>query len=72
MKPADIPFQPWAKQLSDRRQDGRDAKIESDATCLPASQNRANPVPYKSVWYFWRIAFFNMLNLWRGLWTAAS
>jgi hypothetical protein len=51
MKPADIPFQSWAKQLYDQRQDGRDAKIESDANCLPQGVPKidAAPVPWKLV-----------------------
>ncbi len=68
MKPADIPFQPWAKQLYDRRQDGRDAKIESDANCLPQGVPKINatPVPYKFIQASGEIVIlYEAFNLWR-------
>ena len=68
MKPADIPFQPWAKQLYDQRQDGRDAKVESDANCLPQGFTNisATPVTYKFIQASGEIVIlYEAFNLWR-------
>jgi hypothetical protein len=68
MKPAEIPFQPWAKQVFDQRQDGRDAKIESDANCLPQGVPKINatPVPYKFIQAAGEIVIlYEAFNLWR-------
>src|SRR5947207_10458895 len=35
LKPADVPFQPWAKQLADARADGSQSKDDPPANCLP-------------------------------------
>jgi len=33
LKPNDVPFQPWAKALFDRRVDGSHSKEDPDANC---------------------------------------
>jgi hypothetical protein len=67
MKPDDIPFQPWAKQVYDQRKDGRDARTES-ANCLPQGVPKisATPVPYKFIQANGEIVIlYEAFNLWR-------
>jgi hypothetical protein len=51
LKPGDVPFQPWAKQLADERADGSHSREDPDANCLPQGVPRigAAPAPYKFV-----------------------
>ena len=66
--PKEVPFQPWAKKLYDERADGRDAKIESDANCLPQGVPKiaATPVPYKFIQTPGEVVIlYEAFNLWR-------
>jgi hypothetical protein len=51
LKPEDVPYQPWAKQLADERADDSHAREDPDANCLPQGVPRigAAPAPYKLV-----------------------
>ena len=51
LKPADVPFQPWAKQLADARADGSQSKDDPPANCLPQGVPRVNnaPPPWKII-----------------------
>ena len=51
MKPEDVPFQPWAKQVAAERADGSHSREDSDANCLPQGVPRlaAAPAPWKFV-----------------------
>jgi len=48
MKPADVPFQPWAKKLYDERVSSK-GKDDPEGYCLPSGVPRTNPYPYKIV-----------------------
>src|SRR5262245_9797484 len=41
-KPADVPYQPWAKALADERADGSHSREESNANCLPPGVPKVN------------------------------
>jgi hypothetical protein len=51
LKPSDVPFQPWAKQLADSRADGSQSKGDPPANCLPQGVPRVNaaPPPWKII-----------------------
>ena len=51
LKPEEVPFQPWAKALSDERADGSHSREDPDANCLPQGVPRiaAAPAPWKIV-----------------------
>jgi len=51
MKPEDVPFQPWAKQVADERANGSHSREDPDANCLPQGVPRlgAAPAPWKFV-----------------------
>jgi len=45
LKPADVPYQPWAKALADERATGVHEAEDPDANCLPQGVPRINGVP---------------------------
>src|SRR5262245_38585947 len=45
LKPADVPFQPWAKALVDGRADGSHSGEDPFANCLPQGVPRVNASP---------------------------
>ena len=51
LKPADVPYQPWAKVLADERADGSRSREESNANCLPPGVPKVNaaPPPWKVI-----------------------
>jgi len=51
LKPEDVPFQPWAKQVAAERADGSHSREDPDANCLPQGVPRigAAPAPWKIV-----------------------
>jgi hypothetical protein len=51
LKPEDVPYQPWAKQVADERADGSHSREDPDANCLPQGVPRigAAPAPWKIV-----------------------
>ncbi len=68
LKPGDVPFQPWAKTLYDRRTDGSHSKEDPDANCLPQGVPKidAAPAPWKIVQTRGFIVIvYEAFNLWR-------
>ncbi len=50
IKPANVPFQPWAKQVFDSRQNGAKGKDDPAALCIPGMPKlNVLPYPYKIV-----------------------
>jgi hypothetical protein len=50
IKPANVPFQPWAKQVFDSRQNGARGKDDPAAQCIPGMPKlNVLPYPYKIV-----------------------
>jgi len=51
LKPGDIPYQPWAKALVDKRADGSQSGEEPIANCLPQGVPRvgAAPAPWRLI-----------------------
>ena len=45
LKPEDVPYQPWAKALSDERATGLHEREDPDANCLPQGVPRIDGVP---------------------------
>ena len=48
LKPGELPLQPWAKELRDKRL----SKDEPYTSCLPMSVPRVNPYPWKFVYEY--------------------
>jgi hypothetical protein len=51
LDPGSVPYQPWAKELTDARADGSHSRDDPDANCLPQGVPRigAAPAPWKIV-----------------------
>ena len=51
LKPGEVPYQPWAKELADQRRDGSHSKEDPPANCLPQGVPRVNaaPPPWKII-----------------------
>jgi hypothetical protein len=45
LKPGEVPYQPWAKELADARKDGSHSREDSPANCLPQGVPRVNAAP---------------------------
>ncbi len=68
LKPAEVPFQPWAKALYQQRLDGSHSKEDPDANCLPQGVPKidAAPAPWKIVQTRGFIVIvYEAFNLWR-------
>lgn len=64
----EVPFQPWAKALYDRRTDGSQEKEDPDANCLPQGVPKidAAPAPWKIVQQPGSLVIvYEAFNLWR-------
>ena len=68
LKPEDYPLQPFGKTLLDQRKDGKLAKYEPDANCLPQGVPKINatPVPFRLIQTPDRVVIlYEAFNLWR-------
>jgi hypothetical protein len=70
LKPGDVPYQPWAKALVDKRADGSQSNEEPTANCLPQGVPRINAAPPP-----WRliqtsnavVIIYEAANIWRQI-----
>lgn len=72
MKPEDIPYQPWARDLVASRADMSHAREESDANCLPPGVPKiaAAPPPWKIIQTPTQLAILHeAFTLWRQIFT---
>ncbi len=70
LKPADVPFQPWAKTLVDQRADGSHSGEDPFANCLPQGVPRvsASPPPWKIIQKADEIVIlYESANTWRQI-----
>ena len=70
LKPADVPYQPWAKALADERATGLHEREDPDANCLPQGVPRNNgvPPPWKIVQTpGFVVIVYEAFNLWRQI-----
>ena len=68
LKPADVPFQPWAKALAAERLDGSHSNEDPPANCLPQGVPRigASPPPWRMVQTpGYMVIVYESHNLWR-------
>jgi hypothetical protein len=68
LKPADVPYLPWAKTLFDERATGAHSREDPDANCLPQGVPKidAAPAPWKIVQNAGFIVIvYEAFNLWR-------
>ena len=70
LKEDDVPFQPWAKALFDKRKDGSHSREDPDANCLPQGVPKIGALAYP-----WRliqtpgsiVIIYEAFTLWRQL-----
>ncbi|PYR90030.1 MAG: hypothetical protein DMG19_06415, partial [Acidobacteria bacterium] len=70
LKPADVPYQPWAKALADERATGLHEREDPDANYLPQGVPRINgvPPPWKIVQTpGFVVIVYEAFNLWRQI-----
>lgn len=70
LKPNEVPYQPWAKALVDKRADGSQSKEEPTANCLPQGVPRigAAPPPWKLIQTpGYVVIIYEAANLWRQI-----
>ena len=70
LKPSDVPYQPWAKAVVDKRADGSQSKEEPTANCLPQGVPRigAAPPPWKLIQTPNAVVIiYEAANLWRQI-----
>jgi hypothetical protein len=70
MPPEAVPFQPWAKELFDRRKDGSLSREDPDASCLPQGVPKVDAVAYP--WKMLQtpgsiVVVYEAFNLWRQI-----
>ena len=70
MPPDAVPFQPWAKELFDRRKDGSLSREDPDASCLPQGVPKVDAVAYP--WKMLQtpgsvVVVYEAFNLWRQI-----
>jgi hypothetical protein len=68
LKAENVPLQPWAKALFEKRADGSEAGVEPDANCLPQGVPKIDtaPAPWKVVQTPKLIVLvYEAFNLWR-------
>ena len=70
LKEEDVPFQPWAKTLFDKRKDGSHSREDPDANCLPQGVPKIGALAYP-----WRliqtpgsiVIIYEAFTLWRQI-----
>ena len=70
LKEEDVPFQPWAKALFDKRKDGSHSREDPDANCLPQGVPKIGALAYP-----WRliqtpgsiVIIYEAFTLWRQI-----
>jgi hypothetical protein len=70
LKDEDVPFQPWAKALFDKRKDGSHSREDPDANCLPQGVPKIGALAYP-----WRliqtpgsiVIIYEAFTLWRQI-----
>jgi hypothetical protein len=70
LKEDDVPFQPWAKALFDKRKDGSHSREDPDANCLPQGVPKIGALAYP-----WRVVqtpgsiviIYEAFTLWRQI-----
>ena len=70
LKEEDVPFQPWAKALFDKRKDGSHSREDPDANCLPQGVPKIGALTYP-----WRliqtpgsiVIIYEAFTLWRQI-----
>ncbi|HLH43936.1 MAG TPA: hypothetical protein VKV74_13180 [Bryobacteraceae bacterium] len=70
LKADNVPLQPWAKALFERRADGSQAAMEPDANCLPQGVPKIDtaPAPWKLVQTpNLIVVVYEAFNLWRQI-----
>ncbi len=70
LKPSDVPFQPWAKTLVDKRADGSQSGDDPTANCQPAGVPRiaAAPPPWKVIQTpTFIVVLYEAANVWRQI-----
>ena len=70
LKEEDVPFQPWAKVLFDKRKDGSHSREDPDANCLPQGVPKIGALAYP-----WRliqtpgsiVIIYEAFTMWRHI-----